>query len=189
MWQSDFHLNLVYEEIVAVNDSDSLDMQSVKCGVWWMYAGHRLFIRWCDTNTKPPQTWLEQSLLASMSWGDMWPLAIDPLQDLQVAVATSHNNPYDQERHIFSLVFQLASSQRPHPDAVCTSLKCKHPCVVRPGCWLQFVDRPAICGDRVVVVYYTNHLSSVGNTLTSNISIQVIDWRKGHANGVSSLYS
>lgn len=56
IWRSDFHLNPVFEEIVAVNDSDSLDMQSVKCGVWWMYAGHRLFIRGCDTNTKPPQT-------------------------------------------------------------------------------------------------------------------------------------
>lgn len=183
MWQSDFHLNLDFEEIVAVNDSDSLDMQSVKCGVWWMYAGHRLFIRWCDTNTKPPQTWLEQSLTANMSLGNMRSVVVDPLQDLQVAVAMSYQNPYNQERHIFSLVFQLASSQRPHPDAVCTSLKCKHPCVVIPGYWVTFVGRPAICGDRIVVVYYTNNFSSGGDVLESNIFIQVIDWKKGRAKG------
>lgn len=36
MWRSNFHLNPIFEEIVAVNDSGSLrlDMQSVKCGVW-----------------------------------------------------------------------------------------------------------------------------------------------------------
>ncbi|KAG1759169.1 hypothetical protein EDD22DRAFT_907531 [Suillus occidentalis] len=180
-WRSDFHLNPVFEEIVTVNDSDSLDMQSVKCGVWWMEAGRRLFIRWCDTNTKPPQTWLEQSLPASMSLGDMGSVVVDPLQDL--AVAMLYGNPYNQERHIFSLVFQLASSQHPHPDAVCTSLKCKHPCVVIPGCWVRFVGRPAICGERIVVVYYTNKWSSGLDMLASNIFIQVIDWRKGRAKG------
>jgi hypothetical protein len=193
MWRSDFHLNPVFEETLAVAidpvyNSHSHDMQSVKCGIWWMYANYRLFIRGRNTNTKPPQTGLEQSFVlpANTSLGHTRSVVIDPLQDL--AVAASRNIFYEADRCIFSVAFQLASSQRPHPDAVCTSLKCKHPCYATPGYSLHFVGQPAICGDRIVVLYYMC-IISLERISSSNIFIQVIDWRKGRAKGVSLLYS
>jgi hypothetical protein len=49
------------------------------------------------------------------------------------------------------------------------------------------VGRPAICGDRIVVLYCMNHRTS--RNTAPNMFIQVIDWRKGHVKGVSPLYS
>jgi hypothetical protein len=46
-----------------------------------------------------------------------------------------------------------------------------------------FVGQPAICGDRVVVLYYMNDISSLESVSVSNIFIQVIDWRKRRAKG------
>ncbi|KAG1811711.1 uncharacterized protein BJ212DRAFT_1372610 [Suillus subaureus] len=183
MWRSDFHLNPIFEVTVAVDISDdSLDMQSVKCGLWWMYADCGLFIRGCDTNTKPTQMCLKQryTLLADMP-SHTRSVVVDPLQDL--AVAASYEALHGQDRHVFSVAFRLASSQRSHPGSACTSLKCEHPCYIVPDQFFHFVGRPAICGDRVVVLYYTSDFNSLGRLSASNIFIQVIDWRKGRAKG------
>ncbi|KAG1767316.1 hypothetical protein EV702DRAFT_756040 [Suillus placidus] len=122
MWQSDFRLNPVFEETVAVNIVDhSLDMQSVKCGLWWIYADSRLFIRGCDTNTKPPQTWPEQSLVlpADMSFYTRCqlsstlfrtllshrrtaPFMIKTLTSFRWHFARLHHNVHTQILHAFS---------------------------------------------------------------------------------------
>ncbi|KAG1793512.1 uncharacterized protein HD556DRAFT_1374374 [Suillus plorans] len=184
MWQSDFHLNCVSEQTVAIGNILSPyipGLQSVKCGIWWMWVNNRLFIRECDTNFKSTQTWPEQSFGSLVDWPFfVRSVVIDPLQDL--AVMVSSYGVFDMlDRRVFSMTFRLASSQRPHPDSACTSLECMRPCKMDPDHDLRFVDQPAICGDRVVALYYyTSHSGSA-----SNIFIQVIDWRKGHAKGYS----
>ncbi|KAG1847602.1 hypothetical protein F4604DRAFT_1975550 [Suillus subluteus] len=184
MWRSDFYLNPVFEETVAVDIVNySLDMQSVKCGLWWMYAlaAGRLFIRGYGTNTKLSQTWPRRSLVLQedIFFFMLRSVAVDPLQDLAVVAFETGD---EQDHDVFSVAFRSASSQCPHPDAACTSLKCKHPCDMVPGTNLVFfVGRPAICGDRIVVLYYTSNYRSLQTA--SNIFIQVINWRKGRVKG------
>ncbi|KAG2139325.1 hypothetical protein DEU56DRAFT_327105 [Suillus clintonianus] len=180
MWRSDFHLNNVFEDTVATDHLVDIvsRIQSVKCGLWWMCAASQVFIRGCDTNTKRSQIWFVQRLpmLGYMSY--VRSVVIDPLQDLAVAVSS---NLAEQGRHVFSVTFWSVSSQRPHPDSACTSLECKHPCFMAPDHHIFFVGQPAICGDRIVVLYFTTNIGSLGTR--SNIFIQVIDWRKGLAKG------
>lgn len=147
-----------------------------------MWVNSRLFIRECDTTFKSTQTWPEQSFDSPVDMPFFArSVVVDPLQDL--AVMVSHG-VFDMLAHrVFSMTFRLASSQRPHPDSPWPYLRCMRPRKLDPDHHLRFVDQPAICGDRVVALYYyTNYRG-----LTSNIFIQVIDWRKGHAKG-SSLY-
>ncbi|KAG1737458.1 hypothetical protein EDB19DRAFT_958924 [Suillus lakei] len=183
LWRSDFHLNTVFEEAVAADIANSFFReQSMKYGLWWMYAEGILFIRGCDTNTKLSQT-LPMWSFVLPGLADVFyvvrSIIIDPLQDL--AVAASFETGDERDRHVFSVSFRLASSRRPHPDSACTSLTCKHPCYVAPGYHIHFVGEPAICGDRIIILYYTGNVDFPGTL--SNIFIQVIDWRKGRAKG------
>ncbi|KAG1902354.1 uncharacterized protein F5891DRAFT_1186452 [Suillus fuscotomentosus] len=184
MWQSDFHLNSVSEQTVAIGNILSPyipSLQSVKCGIWWMSVISRLFIRECDTNFKSTQTWPEQSFDSLVDMPFTKSVVVDPLQDL--AVMVSYGILDMLVHRDFSMTFRLASSQRPHPDSPWPYLNCMRPPEMDPDHDFRFVDQPAICGDRVVALYYyTNHSRS-----TSNIFILVVDWRKGHAKG-SSLY-
>ncbi|KAG1737431.1 hypothetical protein EDB19DRAFT_1986545 [Suillus lakei] len=52
-----------------------------------------------------------------------------------------------------------------------------------PGHYLHFMGQPAICGDRIVILYYMSNINLLGRISMSNIFIQVINWRKGHAKG------
>ncbi|KAG1726607.1 hypothetical protein EDB19DRAFT_226184 [Suillus lakei] len=183
LWRSDFHLNTVFEEAVAADIANSFFReQSMKYGLWWMYAEGILFIRGCDTNTKLSQT-LPMWSFVLPGLADVFyvvrSIIIDPLQDL--AVAASFETGDERDHHVFSVSFRLASSRRPHPDSACTSLTCKHPCYVAPGYHIHFVGEPAICGDRIIILYYTGNVDFPGTL--SNIFIQVIDWRKGRAKG------
>ncbi|KAG2071510.1 hypothetical protein BDR04DRAFT_1098308 [Suillus decipiens] len=184
MWRSDFHLNTIFEETATVDIAgDILRMQSVKCGLWWMYSEvtGRLFIRGYDTNTKLSQTLPGPSLVSQENFIMLTSVVVDPLQDLVVIVLGSTNT---QDHDVFSVAFQLASSRSPHPDSACNSLKCKHPCDTVPDINIVLLaGRPAICGDRIIVLYYTRNLNLLGTVATSNIFIQVIDWRKGRVKG------
>ncbi|KAG2033959.1 hypothetical protein BDR03DRAFT_644877 [Suillus americanus] len=52
MWRSDFHLNPIFEAIVAIDIiNHSSDMQSVKCGLWWICGRSRVMPYW---ETCPP---------------------------------------------------------------------------------------------------------------------------------------
>ncbi|KAG2151246.1 uncharacterized protein EDB93DRAFT_307492 [Suillus bovinus] len=179
MWRSDFHLNPVFEETVAVDIVSPYTpaLQSMKRGLWWMYANYKLLIRGCDANTKPNHTWPEQILVWPEFFFPPRLFVIDPLQDL--AVSVSYGNR--QDRCVFSMEFRMASSQRSHPKSACIYFECNHPYDMVRGHHYQFVGRPAICGDRVVVLYYTYDMNLRGPA--SNIFIQVIDWRKGYAKG------
>ncbi|KAG2368628.1 hypothetical protein BDR07DRAFT_1048082 [Suillus spraguei] len=106
-------------------------------------------------------------------------IVVDPLQDLVVVVFRTSYSPDDG---LLSVAFRLASSRSPHPDSACTSLKCKHPCDVVRFTEVFIVGLPAICGDHIIVLYYTMNFGSLGTA--SNIFIQVIDWKKGRAKGV-----
>lgn len=103
---------------------------------------------------------------------------LDPFQDLVVVV------PFPgicvvagagQNRHIFSVEFRLASSLAPHPDSMDAFFKCQHFFEQSGHYRVTLMQEPVICGDRIVVLYYTS--DAVG----FNLFIQVIGWRKGQA--------
>jgi len=186
LWGPDFHVNTVFEEAVAVtpaHDHMILGTRSMKYGFWWMWREGNLIIRDCNTNTKLSRTWPR----------DAWPVEhqslrsviVDTLQNLVVLVYLYDSINVDdaeQDHNILLVEFRLASSQ--HLDAMCTPLMCTHTFSV-PGLYgVSVVGQPAICGDRIVVLYYT-----ITQRTPSNMSIQVMDWRKGHAKSVSLLYS
>ncbi|KAG1823949.1 uncharacterized protein BJ212DRAFT_1476799 [Suillus subaureus] len=81
----------------------------------------------------------------------------------------------EQTRHIFSVEFRLASSLLPHLDSVDASLTCQHSFEESGHYRVNLTQEPAICGDRIVILYCTSGI--VG----SNEFIQVIDWKRGHA--------
>ncbi|OJA16319.1 hypothetical protein AZE42_08374 [Rhizopogon vesiculosus] len=178
LWRSDFHAKPIFEDTVAGPFYERFPWtQSVKCGFWWMWADGNLLIRSCDGNVELSRTWRTHSL--SSQYQFLRSVIVDPLQDLVVTVFTfslgTFYVPPRQDHHIFTVEFRLASSQLPYTDSECTSLECKH-VFNKPGYYLlHLLGHPAICGDRVVVLYYLNL------RLTGKLFIRVIDWRTGHA--------
>ncbi|KAG0696551.1 hypothetical protein DFH29DRAFT_195343 [Suillus ampliporus] len=175
LWRSDFHLNTVCEEIAPVVNGHLT--QSVKCGTWWIWGQDDLLIRDFKTTTKLSHT--SPRLDWSSQYQNWWLMSvvIDPLQDLVVAVSLPRSTHVtDTVRYVFSVDFRLASSQLPHPDSACAFLECDESGAADSKV-VHLVGMPAICGDRVVVLYY---LAMFGSHEASNMSIQVIDWRKGH---------
>ncbi|KAG2338090.1 hypothetical protein BDR05DRAFT_729085 [Suillus weaverae] len=184
LWRSNFHVNTVFQDAVS-SDEHFLGPQSVKCGTLWVWRTNSLLIRDCKKRTKLPHVWPEHSLFKQFGHSHgliMHSVVVDPLQDLVVAVSSPMFNLDDsqQDHLVFWVDFWLASSQLPHPDSACTLLECRHTCEfpALDTYVVRIVGRPAICGDRIVVLYYMNH-RTLRNT-TSNIFIQVIDWRKGY---------
>ncbi|KAG0700283.1 hypothetical protein DFH29DRAFT_932997 [Suillus ampliporus] len=155
-------------------------MQYVKCGIWWIWENDNIFIRDWNTNCKLSHSWSKHDLFRY--WFPR-SLVIDPLQDLAVVVpipGLCTVTETDQDYHVFSVEFRLASSLLPHPDSVDASLKCNHTFDESSQYRVALIDEPAICGDRIVILYYTVKLS-LPDIVGSNAFIQVIDWRKGHA--------
>jgi len=187
LWHlSDFwHAKTVLKESVdtTVYGRRLSGIQSVKCGIWWMWAQDNVFIRDCNVNAKLSGTWPARSLSTQHQLLILSAI-VDPLQDLVITLS-SQNPVYvidaGQDYHVFLVQFRSASSQLPHPNSACASLECKHT-FDSPGRYLVLlVNEPAVCGDRVVVLYYIHS--------TQNLFIQVIDWRKGRAKSVSPFYS
>ncbi|KAG1825238.1 hypothetical protein EV424DRAFT_684447 [Suillus variegatus] len=88
-----------------------------------------------------------------------------------------------QDYHVCWVEFRLASSQCPHPSAACTFLECKHTFDTLPGYYRAALSPPAICGDRVFILYYIeNTADDCHPEPVSGIFIQVINWRKGYVN-------
>ncbi|KAG1766858.1 hypothetical protein EV702DRAFT_785613 [Suillus placidus] len=179
LWQSVFHASTVFEDAVSSIKINFPDLQYMKCGIWWTWDGDNIFIRDCNTNIKLShsfprrqqfsQDWLPRSVRS---------VVLDPIQDLVVVVpfpGICIVTGAEQNRHIFSVEFRLASSMLPHPDSVDASLKCQHSFEESGHYPVNLTQDPAICGDRIVILYYTS------NIVGSNVFIQVIDWRKGHA--------
>ena len=152
--------------------------QHITCGVWWMWTLLGLYIRDCNTNVKLSRTWP-----IFTDWQHQSPDAviIDPLQDLVVIVSSDAQcivTDAGQDHQVFVVEFRLASSlDLPHPDAACAFLECKHAFGI-PGKYDITMNKPAICGDRIVILY----------DVLNDVFIQVIDWRKGHTQSVSTLY-
>lgn len=151
----------------------------MKCGIWWMCDNDNLFIQDCNTNIRhshsfPRHKQFSQDRLP----GSVRSVVFDPIQNLVVVVplpAICIVTGAEQNRHIFSVEFRLASSLLPHPDSVDASLKCQHSFEDAGHYRVVLTQEPAICGDRIVILYCTSDI------VWSNMFIQVIDWRKGHA--------
>jgi hypothetical protein len=193
LWQSDFHADMFFQDVVS-SDQPFVGLPTVTCGTLWLWRLDSLLIRDCTTKTKLPHVWPEHGLFkqSGHSYGlTRHSVIVDPLQDLVVAVSSPHfNMDYSQQDHlVFWVDFWLASSQLPHPDSARTSLECRHTCETpaHGNYIVRLVGRPAICGDRIVVLYHTSHHTS--RNTASNMFIQVIDWRKGHVKRVSPLYA
>ncbi|KAG1823944.1 uncharacterized protein BJ212DRAFT_710013 [Suillus subaureus] len=186
LWRSSFHVNTVFQDVVT-SDQHFLESQSVKCGTLWVRRTNSLLIRDCKKKTKHPHVWPEHDLFKQPRHPHgliMHSVVFDPLQDLVVAVSSPpvfNLDDAQQDHLVFWVEFWLASSQLPHPESACTSLECRHPYEfpTLDTYLVRIVGRPAICGDRIVVLYCTKHRTSWNNT-ASNMFIQVIDWRKGH---------
>ncbi|KAG0696545.1 hypothetical protein DFH29DRAFT_195043 [Suillus ampliporus] len=168
MWQSDFHVNTIFQEAVAA--AATRGTQYMKCGLLWMVTDDgNLFTRECNTNSKLSWTWPGRSL--SFMPYELKSVMVDPLQDL-VVVAFDHDSwvivDNVEDHHIFQLdFFRLLSSQHQVPK--CASLDCRHT-FDAPGTYVVAVKKPAICGDRVVVPYHTSP--------EWDMLIKVIDLRK-----------
>jgi hypothetical protein len=179
LWRSIFHASTVFEDAVSPASGYSAGIQHMKCGIWWMWDNGNLFIRDCNTNIKHSHSFPRYKQLSQ----DRWPrsvrlVVLDPIQDLVVIVplpAVCIVTSAEQNRHIFSVEFRLASSLLPHPDSVDAFLKCHHSFEESDNYHVTLTQEPAICGDRIVILYRTSAM--VG----SNEFIQIIDWRKGHA--------
>ncbi|KAG1886252.1 hypothetical protein F4604DRAFT_1951606 [Suillus subluteus] len=188
------HSNGISGKMLVTAATPPIPFQFVKCGLWWTDPGLTLeldtfYIQDCKTDPKLSQAWSTNDLFPQH-----WPpgcVAFDPLQDLMVVFSEPDCvtvTDAEQDHCIFLVEFRLASSQRPHPNAVCASLECKHtfgaPGYYRAG----FTKSPIICGDRVFVFYYTYDTDDGADDLMSGIFIQVINWRKGYANSPGNLY-
>jgi hypothetical protein len=188
LWRSDFRAKTIFERVGNLFldvGAFSVPIQSVKCGIWWMWVQSNFFIRDCNGDFELLRTWRTDS---SSPQYTVISVIVDPLQDLVVTVSEKRS-PFvsqvdaEQDHSIFLVEFRLASSGLPHLDSACTSLECRH-VFHEPGRHSsQLLDQPAICGDRVVVLYCTDSDS------TWELFIQVIDWRTGRAKSVSPLYS
>jgi hypothetical protein len=195
LWRSGFYVNTVFQDVVTSDVHDYIiEPLFVKCGILWVWRMNSLLIRDCNKMTKLPHVWPQHDLFEQsrrQRGPVMRSIVVDPLQDLVVAISSPDAFDFHDDEHYlaFWVDFWLASSQLPHPNSACTSLECKHPYEF-PALGARFVHvvgRPAICGDRIVVLYCMNHRTS--RNTAPNMSIQVIDWRKGHVKGVSPLYS
>ncbi|KAG1775285.1 hypothetical protein EV702DRAFT_1119919 [Suillus placidus] len=179
LWQSDFHLNTVFEEQVVVSTfyghpALPWPQSGRKCGLWWMSVQGGLFIRDYSTNTKISRTCAIHSLSSQRQVNF---LTIDPLQDLVVIVSLPIIvTDAEQDYRAFWVECQSASSQRPHPDSVCASLECKHTFDVRDMYHVDLIGESAICGDRIFIYYYIENRHAEPAPATF---MQVIDWRKG----------
>lgn len=195
LWRSGFHINTVFQDVVSPHLILGPHTVKCECGTLWVWSmDDNLLIRDCTTKTKFSHVWPEHGLFKQL--GHPYGLTsesviVDPLQDLVVAVSSPHmfNVDYSQQDHLLLWVdFWLASSQLPHPDSACTLLECRHTCEspALGNYHVRLVGTPAICGDRIVVLYDTYQPY---RDTASNIFIQVIDWRKGHVKRVSPFYS
>lgn len=177
LWRSVFYASTVFEDAVFPISNYSPGIQYMKCGIWWMCDNDNLFIRDYNTDVKHshsfPRLGHEQS-----SPRPVRSTVLDPIQDLVVVVpfpAICIVAGAEQNRHIFSVEFRLASSLVPHPDSVDAFLKCRHSFEKSGLYYVNLMQEPVICGDRIVVLYYTS--DAVG----SSLFMQVISWKKGQA--------
>ncbi|KAG1825256.1 hypothetical protein EV424DRAFT_1643500 [Suillus variegatus] len=179
LWRSDFHATTTFETVVttATTWQPMLPIQDVKCGLWWSHSPKedKLYIQGCGTNLMLSRTW-------SIGYVEGFFTTFDPLQDLMVVCSKPDDcvtvTDAEQNHHVCRVQFRLASSQRPHPSAVCSSLECKHT-FDAPGHYRAALSPPVICGDRVFIVY---EMEDMDNWLVSGMFIQVINWRKGYVN-------
>ncbi|KAG1856417.1 hypothetical protein F4604DRAFT_1798117 [Suillus subluteus] len=175
--QSDFHVNTIFQGAVPTAHAATQETQSMKCGLWCMSRDSDLLTQACSTNAT--RTWPNHSL-SPMPQHDLAAVIVDPLQDLVVTISLPdsidvHNSV--QAQHVFWLKIRMLSSQAPHPDSACTSLDCKHHFNARGTHHVVLVKEPAICGDRIIVPYYTY----TSNIWMKRMFIQVVDWRNGQA--------
>ena len=184
MWRSDFHTKTVFEEVILgiVDGESSAGKQHMTCGVWWMWGFRNLYVRDCNANVKLSRTW---PIFTHWQHHSLHAVIVDPLQDLVIIVSSDVQcivTDAGQDHQVFVVEFRLASSLHlPHPDAACAFLECKYAFDI-PGQYVITINKPAICGDRIVILYH------VLIPLVNNVFIQVIDWRKGHTQSVSTLY-
>ncbi|KAG1879554.1 hypothetical protein C8R48DRAFT_686078 [Suillus tomentosus] len=183
LWRSDFHATTTFETVVttAATWGRMLPIQDVKCGLWWSHSlrENKFYIQGCDPNPTLSQTWsIAGDVGSSLT-------TFDALQDL-IVVCSEH--PYGvnvtnakQDYHVCWVEFRLASSQRLHPSAACTSLECKHT-FGAPSYYRADLSPPVICGDRVFILYYIEDTDPCHPEPTSGMFIQVINWRKGYVN-------
>ncbi|OJA13455.1 hypothetical protein AZE42_02303 [Rhizopogon vesiculosus] len=173
LWRSDFYAKTVFEEVAAgTDDEDFSERQYMKCGFWWMWAQRNLFVRDCNASITLSRKWPTHNFSAEHQF--LRSIIVDPLQDLVITVSSQISFVVidaGQNHHVFLVEFWLALSQPPYPDSPCASLECKHAFDVPGRYVVDIVDEPAICGDRVVILYYIHQ--------TQDLFIQVIDWRKG----------
>ncbi|KAG2362650.1 hypothetical protein BDR07DRAFT_1484603 [Suillus spraguei] len=163
LWRSDFYVNTVLQDVVT-SDEPFLQPPSMKCGTLSVWKLDGLLIRDCSKKTKLPHVWPRHDLFTRHIYPHgfvMQSVVVDPLQDFVVAVSSPSVFNLDdaqQDHLIFWLDFWLASSQLPHPDSACTWLECRNPCELPALNTYDvcIVGRLAICGDCIVVLYYTN---------------------------------
>ncbi|KAG2133274.1 uncharacterized protein EDB93DRAFT_1331522 [Suillus bovinus] len=184
LWRSGFHVNTVFQDVVASNDP-RIQPQSMKCGTLWVWRMNTLLVRDCKDKTKTSQVWPKHDLFKqSVHIHNLvaCSVVVDPLQDLVVAISAPsvfHSGDAQQDHPVCWVDFWQASSRLPHPDSASTSLECRHAGESTALSVICIVGGPAICGDRVVMLYYTRHRTSRNTVGASNMFIQLIDWRKG----------
>ncbi|KAG2050310.1 hypothetical protein BDR06DRAFT_646468 [Suillus hirtellus] len=191
LWRSDFHASTTFGTVVTTVATWErvLPIQDVKCGLWWLHSleEYKFYIQGCGTNPTLSRTW---------SIGDDAEgfFTFDPLQDLMVVCSEPDHDDVTvtdakQDYHVCWVEFRLASSQCPHPSAACTSLECKHTFDSdAPGYYRAVLSPPVICGDHVFIFC---DIEDTGDRRhpkhVFGMFIQVINWRKGYVNRVSSL--
>ncbi|KAG2125396.1 hypothetical protein DEU56DRAFT_825426, partial [Suillus clintonianus] len=187
LWRSGFHTNTIFQDTnttspVSVNLPGR---QYVKCGIWWMWENENIFIRDCNTDRKLSHPFPRHERLSQDRFsGSVRTVVLDPIQDLVVVIpmpGLCTVTGTEQDHHIFTVEVRMTSSLLPHPDSVDASLKCKHSFDASGQYRAAFLHDPAICGDRVVVLYRMLKLNSPANMAQSDMFIQVINWRKGYA--------
>ncbi|OJA07510.1 hypothetical protein AZE42_10578 [Rhizopogon vesiculosus] len=120
-----------------------------------------LFIRDCNTNRFAQ---------------DELPI-VDPLpEDLAAALlvhalipttVTTGNLNVGKQYHAFPVEFRFDSPQLPYPHSVYTSLECKYT-IEEPGQYFIPMERAAICGDLLVVLYQVVERRVMGLVHTSD---------------------
>ncbi|KAG1825240.1 hypothetical protein EV424DRAFT_1602907 [Suillus variegatus] len=197
LWRSDFHATTTFETVVTttatylpVSWEHVLPIQNVKCGLWWSDSPEEdeFYIQGCGTNPTLSRTW-------SIGNAERF-FTFDPLQDLMVVCSDPDDisvTDGKQDHHVCWVEFRLASSQRPHPSAACTSLEFKHT-FDAPGDYCAALLPPVICGDHVFILYDIEHTECCHPDPVPGMFIQVINWRKGYVNrkfviiGPDSIY-
>ncbi|KAG2107048.1 uncharacterized protein F5147DRAFT_761525 [Suillus discolor] len=175
LWRSDFHATATFEAVVsniavefrAIPWEYMPPIQSVRCGLWWLPSPQmdNFYIQDCSTNpTLESRTWSLDDTRGFHTF--------NPLQDLMVLCSEPDDcvtvTDAEQDHHVCWVKFRLASSQRPHPSAVCISLECKHT-FDAPGYYNAALSPPVICED-------------TDDWPVSGMFIQVINRRKGYVN-------